>query len=265
MTISVVINTYDSAEYLDKVLESVKGFDEVIICDMESTDETVEIARRHGVRSVRFSRRDHTCVDPARNYAISEANSDWVLIVDPDEIVPAALREYLYRYIKKKNSAEGLYIPRRNYILDRFRSAKYPDYQLRFFRNGAVNWPPVVNAVPEVTGKIGKIPANKRELALIHLPHKISYQIDFLNAFTSAEVTKTPDKRVSLAGLMFHPFASFFSSYILRGGFTYGIPGFIAASHDAVYKFYRDAKIYESRVKAKLPGEIDEAEPQNDK
>ena len=42
--ISVVINTYNAERLLKRVLESVKDFDEIVVCDMESTDATVEIA-----------------------------------------------------------------------------------------------------------------------------------------------------------------------------------------------------------------------------
>ncbi len=38
--ISVVINTYNAEKHLQQVLDSVKGFDEVLICDMQSTDST---------------------------------------------------------------------------------------------------------------------------------------------------------------------------------------------------------------------------------
>ena len=33
--ISVVINTYNAERLLKKVLESVKDFDEIVVCDME--------------------------------------------------------------------------------------------------------------------------------------------------------------------------------------------------------------------------------------
>ena len=38
--ISVVINTYNASCHLQQVLDTVKGFDEVVVCDMESTDDT---------------------------------------------------------------------------------------------------------------------------------------------------------------------------------------------------------------------------------
>ena len=54
MGISVVINTYNEAKNLQECLDSVKGFDEIVVCDMESTDETVEIARRNGCKTIIF-------------------------------------------------------------------------------------------------------------------------------------------------------------------------------------------------------------------
>jgi glycosyltransferase involved in cell wall biosynthesis len=44
--ISVVINTYNAEKHLEKVLDSVKQFDEIVLCDMYSTDKTLEIARK---------------------------------------------------------------------------------------------------------------------------------------------------------------------------------------------------------------------------
>ena len=45
--ISVVINTRNAEQHLQQVLDCVRGFDEVLVCDMESTDSTVDIARKN--------------------------------------------------------------------------------------------------------------------------------------------------------------------------------------------------------------------------
>ena len=71
--ISVVINTYNAEKFLQRVLDSVKDFDEVVICDMESTDHTVEIAQRAGCKVVTFPKGNHTCAEPARTFAIQSA------------------------------------------------------------------------------------------------------------------------------------------------------------------------------------------------
>lgn len=261
MSISVVINTYNASAHLDKVLDAVKDFDEIVVCDMDSTDQTVEIARRHGARVVSFDRGEHTCCEPARNFAILQARSEWVLVVDADELVPAALRRHLYHYINGKRPANGLYIPRRNFIMARFRRATYPDYQLRFFRKDLVDWPPYVNSCPLVEGRLGKIPSNKMGLALIHIPMPLSGMLERLNDATTAEVAKEGNGRVTLLSLTVKPLARFLNAYFIRGGFRYGVPGFIAASHQAVYKLYQQGKIYEDKVKMMTPSQLkDEVE-----
>ena len=57
--ISVVINTYNAEEKLTQVLDTVKDFDEIVICDMESTDSTLDIARKYNCKIVTFPKEEH--------------------------------------------------------------------------------------------------------------------------------------------------------------------------------------------------------------
>jgi glycosyltransferase involved in cell wall biosynthesis len=118
--ISVVINTWNAEQHLRKVLESVKGFDEVLVCDMESTDSTLEIAREYGCRIVTFPKEGHTIVEPAREFAIHEAIHKWVLVIDADEVVTPQLKDYLYSQISQSQGPTGIAIPRKNYFMGRF-------------------------------------------------------------------------------------------------------------------------------------------------
>ena len=111
--ISVVINTYNAERHLKTCLEAVKDFDEIVVCDMESTDHTVEIANSYGCKVVTFPKANHKSAEPARTFAIQSATSKWVLVVDADEIVTPELKQYLYRRILETDCPEGLYIPRR--------------------------------------------------------------------------------------------------------------------------------------------------------
>ena len=85
--ISVVINTYNASCHLQQVLDTVKGFDEVVVCDMESTDDTFDIAKRNGCKIVVFPRGNYQICEPARQTAIDAASCKWVLVVDADELV----------------------------------------------------------------------------------------------------------------------------------------------------------------------------------
>ena len=132
--ISVVINTYNAEEHLAQVIDSVKGFDEVLVCDMESTDRTLDIARSHGCRIITFERKHYNIVEPAREFAIHQAQYDWVLVVDADELVTPQLKDYLYRRVNASDCPDGLFIPRKNYFMGRFLHCHYPDHILRFFK-----------------------------------------------------------------------------------------------------------------------------------
>ena len=134
--ISAVLNTYNAAEHLDEVLDALHGFDEIILVDMHSTDETRAIATRHGARIIDFER----CgiCEPARTAAIQAASNPWVLIVDADEIVPPALRDYLYKLISSPNPPAALRLPLRNYFMGCEMHCLYPNYITRFARRDAI-------------------------------------------------------------------------------------------------------------------------------
>ena len=167
--ISVVINTYNARQHLAKVLESVKDFDEVVVCDMESTDDTVAIAEQYGCKVVTFPKGNHTCCEPARTFAIQSASNPWVLVVDADEIVTPELREALYEVEKEGSSpVAGYYIPRQNMFMGMFVRDFHYDYQLRFLVREGTEWPPTIHSLPKVPGRVEKLKAPK-EARLLHL------------------------------------------------------------------------------------------------
>ncbi|MDD6209351.1 MAG: glycosyltransferase family 2 protein [Bacteroidales bacterium] len=249
MKISVVINTYNSANTLRKCLNAVSNFDEIVICDMYSTDETVAIAKEYTSRIVYHK---HTgIVEPARNFAIAAATNEWILVVDSDEVVPGNLKDYLYQFISSPNEYKGLFLTRKNFFMGRFMHSSYPDYILRFFKKGSVEWPVTIHATPIIKGKTKKIPSQKKELALIHLADEnISDLIKKMNTYTD----KAAEKKIKDYGYIaftFKSFFPFFKSYILKGGIRDGLPGFIKCGFDSFYKFIVMAKISQQRLKNK--------------
>lgn len=257
MAISVVINTYNSSRLLSKVLDTVKDFDEIVVCDMESTDDTVEIAKKYGAKVVTFPKENHNHCDPARNFAISHASYDWVLVVDSDELVSEDLRKFLYKFTAKATkdpSLKGLYIPRKNYIIDHFRISKYPDYKLRFFDKDSVNWPPEIHSVPEINGNVSKIPANKKNLAIVHIPRNLTQVINRMNRITTIEMLEERGSKVDVFQIFMRPTSKFISTYFLKGAFRNGLTGFINSVNVTIAEFYRLAKIYEDSKVHELTG-----------
>ena len=266
--ISVVINTYNAEEHLQKVLDAVKDFDEVVVCDMESGDNTVKIAEKNGCKVVTFPKANHKSAEPARTFAIQSATSEWVLVVDADEIVTPELREYLYKRIAEPDCPQGLYIPRINLFMQHEQHSSYPDYQLRFFVREGTEWPPYVHTFPTVKGRTEYIPRRRRELAFRHLADDtIASLMAKTNSYTDNEVYKrgkATGRRAELGNerredtkahnygvwaLFYRPFWRAFRNYFLKGGWRDGKRGVIRAGMDAVYQFVLVAKAIEAKIK----------------
>ena len=215
MKISVVIQTYNSEQFLERVLNSVKEFDEIVVCDMYSTDRTIEIARKFDCKIVYHKKTD-----------------------------------YLYTLLREQRAIGGVWIPRKNYLMGKFIHGDYPDYILRFFRKQNAFWPPYVHAVPRVEGKVVRVPRNKKELAFIHLVNNpLELKLNKLNIYTSKEIPKRTGQKYTFLSIFYAPAYRFFKSYILKGGFRDGKAGVIHAGMDAFYKFVTIAKIWENRIK----------------
>ena len=252
--ISVVINTYNAQLYLQKVIDTVKDFDEILVCDMESTDSTVEIAERNGCRVVTFPKGDCKIVEPARNFAVQSASCKWVLVVDADELVTPELRQYLYDIIKTPDCPAGLYIPRKNFFMGKFIRAGYPDYILRFFKREGVDWPPYVHSTPKIEGRVDRIPAKREELALIHLDEEsIAARVRKLNDYSTDAAERRRNRHYGAASLFLKPGFHFFRYYILKGGFRDGMPALIRALLSAYYHFLVVAKVIELKRNNKHP------------
>ena len=248
-SISVVINTYNARQHLERVLQSVAGFDEVLVCDMESTDDTVAIALSHGCRVVTFPKADHKSAEPARTFAIQSARSKWVLVVDADELVTPQLRDVLYERIRDPQCPAGYYIPRQNMFMGMFVRDWHYDFQLRFFIREGTEWPPYVHTFPTVPGRVERLHAPK-EARLLHLMDETMHEyMEKMNLYTDNEVDKKAARGYGLGALLWRPAWRFFKSYFLDGSFRMGKRGFIRAMLAAYYQFVLVAKMMERRYR----------------
>lgn len=245
--ISVVINTYNAERYLAECLEAVKDFDEIVVCDMESTDRTVEIAQRYGCKIVTFPKGDCVSAEPARTFAIQNASSEWVLVVDSDEIITPALRQYLYERTQADDGVKGLYIARLNKIFGAYNRGWSNDYQLRFFIREGTEWPPYVHTFPKVNGRVEKAP---RRYKMLHLADETTVQlIAKMNQYTDSEVEKKADRGLGVVALFTRPLIRFVVSFFFRGGFRNGKRGLLWAIQEVIYQLVLVSKIIEKKLR----------------
>jgi glycosyltransferase involved in cell wall biosynthesis len=89
LPITAIVASHNEAHLLPDCLAGVAFCDELVVIDIDSTDETAAVAEAHGARVIR-----HAWVpiaEHARAQAIAEAHHDWLLVRDPDEVIPPAL------------------------------------------------------------------------------------------------------------------------------------------------------------------------------
>src|SRR5258708_29144379 len=131
-TITAVVHTRNSEQTLGKCLRSVAWCDEIFVIDMDSSDGTIEIAKKHGAKIFSL-RATHAYADPIRNEYLQKVKTDWTIIVDSDEEVPPTLAEKL-KELMLVAGVNGYSIPRKNIIFDKWieHTGYWPDYIVRF-------------------------------------------------------------------------------------------------------------------------------------
>ena len=91
LPITAIVASHDEAHLLPACLDGVSFCDEVIVIDIASSDDTAAVAAERGARVV-----PHEWVpiaEHARAEAIETARNEWLLVRDPDEVIPHALAD----------------------------------------------------------------------------------------------------------------------------------------------------------------------------
>jgi (heptosyl)LPS beta-1,4-glucosyltransferase len=227
MAISVVINTHNEADKLKDCLRSVRQLvDEIVVVDMESTDESVAVARKFGAQI--YQEKLVPYVELIRNQSINKAKSDWVLVLDPDERIPPSLAKELKKIVEE-DKFEVVNIPRKNIIFNKWirHTNWWPDRQIRFYKKGRVVWSSRIHSAPEVRGRILILPA-KEELAIEHLNYEsVSQFLSRQNRYSEILAQNYFDEgqRFSWFNFFWRPARIFLQRYLRHAGFLDGFHG----------------------------------------
>ncbi len=254
--ISVVVHTYNNEKIIRECLESIKDFDEIVLCDMYSTDKTLDIAKEYNCKIIMHEKTGF--VEPARNFAISNASFEWVLVVDSDEIITEKLREYLYYFIKNSQNYSAISIPRITYGWGEALEVLYPDKIMRFYKRDFVYYPPEIHSTPQIKqGDIYYIDKNRRELAILHKQERsISGWINIINQYTDIELEKKikENKEINFWAHSWKSLFIIFEKFLFKRGYKNGIRGFIiCVIVFGFYKFVLGCKYWEYLLNKKEP------------
>jgi (heptosyl)LPS beta-1,4-glucosyltransferase len=245
LKLSAKINVYNEEANIGAVCETVAWADELVVVDSDSTDRTVEIARRYTDRVFNHPFRGYK---DKHEFSDSMTSGDWILWIDADERVTPELRSAIAA-LRKRDPAtlpDGFRIARRTFYLNRWikHSGWYPDYQMRLYRKAASFWDGVApHETARVKGRIETLPGE-----LLHYTKRsLSEHHRVLDSYTTLAAAHhfQQGRRVSALDLFILPIAAFIRTYLLKQGFRDGVPGLIIATQTAYSVFLKFAKVWE--------------------
>ncbi len=247
--ISAIINTFNEEKNIERAINSVSWADEILVCDMYSDDNTAVIAKKLGAK-IMFHKRVGF-VEPARNFAISRAEGDWILILDADEEIPDTLAEKMKEIAGKDGVVTFVEIPRQNIIFGKIMKASmwWPDYNIRFFKKEAITWGNKIHSKPKTEGQGLRLPDMERYAIIHHSYGTISQFIQRLDRYTSIQAKELRDTgyEFSWRDLISKPLSEFLSRYYANRGFEDGIHGLALSLLQSFSHFVLYLKTWEAK------------------
>ena len=242
-TISAVILAKNEELRIKKCLESLRWVDELLVIDNDSTDKTVTLAKRLGVKVIACKEKDFSRL---RDIGKENTTGDWILYIDADEIVPGALRSEILERIES-NSAVAYYIRRKNYYLGH--PWPYQDKMQRLFlRRTLGGWQGAVHETAIVNGLTGTLVH-----PLEHNSHRtLEEMVKKTNEWSQIEAKLRLDAHhpsVAWWRLLRVMVTGFFESYIGQGGWRAGTVGLIESIYQGYSMFITYAKLWEMQQK----------------
>ena len=245
MKITATVITLNEEHNIAEALQSLSWADEIIVVDSESTDRTVELARRS---TDRVFIRPWPGYSAQKNFAADEAANDWIFSLDADERVSPELADQIKKLKLGIPGPAAFAMPRLTSYLGRWikHSGWHPDYKVRLYDRKRASWQgDYVHEALEVDGQVERIKGNilhytVRDASEHHL------RMDRYTTLAAMQMVSR-GKHVSVASLLLSPAVVFLRSYILKLGFLDGTPGLAIARFAAHYEFLKHLKVWEQQ------------------
>jgi glycosyltransferase involved in cell wall biosynthesis len=245
--LSVVITTWNEELNLPRVVSSVKKIaGEIIVVDTESTDKTVEIAKKLGC--IVYTHKNTGIVEPVRNFSIAKAKGDWVLLLDADEEVNPELADIIVKTISS-DKADYYRLPRKNIIFNHWtkNSHWWPDYVYRLFKKGYISWGDEIHSIPVTRGRGADFPIDESRAITHHHYQTISQYILRIDRYTEHQLNLLVRDKTQFTWqqLIIKPSQEFIRQFFAREGFRDGVHGLALAGLQAVSELVLYLKLWQ--------------------
>ena len=109
-----IVVTFNEGRHLRQCLERLDFCDETVVVDLGSTDDSLEVAAQMNARIVHHPW--VAVVEEVRSFAVAQASTDWVVFMDPDQLLPESIHPKLVETVRRNARAAIVGIDMRNYF-----------------------------------------------------------------------------------------------------------------------------------------------------
>lgn len=137
LPITVIVPVRNEEKNLPNMLPLLSDFDEVIVVDSHSTDNTPEIVKSFGYQLVEFDWNGH--FPKKRNWTLRNVpiRNEWVFFVDADEYMTPDFMKGLKAAFQDTKDNVGYWIYYTNYFMGRLLKHGDPIHKLALFKKSA--------------------------------------------------------------------------------------------------------------------------------
>ena len=229
--LTAIIPTFNEEHNIVEAIKSVNFADEIIVVDSFSSDKTIELAKPQVNKIIQ---RKYENSASQKNWAIPQAQHEWILILDADERVSEDLKNEIQNVLKSNPDESGFWIGRINYFMNkkiRF-SGWRGDKVIRLFRRDECKYEELnVHAEIISEGTIGSL-----KQKLIH--NTFVSREDFhkkLDRYAKWQAKDYDSKTgtITFYHTLLKPAIRFLKHFIFQLGFIDGKVGFIISRYQA--------------------------------
>ncbi|MFY4760715.1 glycosyltransferase family 2 protein [Aliarcobacter butzleri] len=242
MNISAVVLAKNNQKTIEKTLSALVEFDDVVVYDNGSTDDTIEIVKKFS--NVNLIKGEFKGFGWTKNQAASFAKNDWILVVDSDEVIDKELLKELKEKILDNNCVYKLNF-KAFYKDIQIKHCGWNNQKIKRLYNKSVtsyNSNDVHEDIITDNLKIEILRGNVEHYSYQTISEFVIKADRYSSLFAQNNVGK---KSSSPTKAFFNGLYSFIKTYFFKQGFRDGYVGLIIAFSHMVTNFYKYIKLYE--------------------
>lgn len=249
--ITFLVFAFNEERRIEHYLRCVQEHGEIVVIDNFSKDKTIEIARKYTENIFQHQNPGSVDNDVSMSFALDKVKTKWVYLGLVDELIPHELMQELHK-IAKSERYKIVEISRKDFMYGQEVFNYSAKHVLRMFIPGTVDFK------DNIVHKLGRYTVSEDQVYKV--PKTDTTSIWHFSSYNTSRIENSHNRYADLEAKQRHEIAKqqfsgaralfklvffFLGTYLGRGGFRGGWPGFFISVQIAYFKFSIEARLWE--------------------